>query len=122
MNVNFPPEKAAIARQEEIADGQGRRFEVGKGPSRVDGVLVRFGGRFYAYINRCKHMPMPLDLVKNHFFTANKKHLRCQSHGAMYDPTTGKCHAGPCRGKGLDPLRITVEGGIVYYVGGGSQQ
>lgn len=109
--------RLAIAKESELADGQGLRFEAGKGPRRVDGLVIRFGGKFYAYVNRCKHMPMPLDLVKNHFFTANKKSLRCQSHGAAYEPTTGKCFAGPCRGKGLDPLPIAVEEGVVYYAG-----
>ncbi len=122
MNRPLPDEKVAIAQVSQLTDGEGRRFEVGRGSSRVDCVLVRFDGRFYAYINRCKHMPMPLDLVKNHFFTGNKKHLRCQSHGAMYEPTTGRCLAGPCRGKGLDPLPIEVEGDAVFYVGPGSEK
>lgn len=110
-------ERVAIAPDAEIAEGTGRRFEAGKGLSRVDGFVIRSGGKLYAYVNRCKHMPLPLDLVKNHFFTANKKSLRCQSHGAAYEPETGKCFAGPCRGKSLDPLSIVVEEGVVYYVG-----
>lgn len=119
MNVPLPVERTAIAQEADLADGQGKRFQVGRGSSRVEGFLIRHGGRFYAYVNRCRHMPMPLDLVPNHFFTANKKHLRCQSHGAMYEPETGKCFAGPCRGKGLDPLPVAAEGGVVYYLGDG---
>lgn len=111
--------RVAIAKESEIGEGEGRRFEAGKGLSRVDGFVVRFEGKLYAYVNRCKHMPLPLDLVKNHFFTANKRSLRCQSHGAAYEPATGKCFAGPCRGKSLDPLPVSVEEGIVYYVGDG---
>ena len=117
MSIPLPTGRAAIAQATDLADGQGRRFEVGKGPTRLDGVVVRFAGRFYAYVNRCKHMPMPLDLVHNHFFTGNKKYMRCQSHGATYDPATGRCLAGPCRGKRLDPLPIAVEGGTIYYAG-----
>ena len=36
------------------------------------------------------------------------------THGAMYDPTTGGCLGGPCRGGGLVPIPVEeIDGAVV---------
>ena len=34
----------------------------------------------------------------------------CSTHGALYEPDTGRCTAGPCVGDRLTPLPLAVEG------------
>lgn len=114
MSGGSDPGPAPIAREGDLSDGQGIRFQIGRGIRRVDGILVRFKGRHYAYVNLCRHMPMPLDLVPNRIFSANKRFIRCQNHGAMYDPTSGKCLMGPCKGKSLVPIAIEVRDGAIF--------
>ena len=82
----------------------------------MDGFVVNFKGRFYAYSNRCCHIPIPLDWVDNEFFTRDKRHLICLTHGATYEPNTGLCIDGPCPGKYLDVIPVAVKHGqvIVY--------
>jgi nitrite reductase/ring-hydroxylating ferredoxin subunit len=82
----------------------------------IDGFVINFKGRFYAYINRCCHIPVPLDWTENEFFTRDKRHLICLTHGATYEPNTGQCIDGPCPGEYLDVIPVAVRRGevIVY--------
>ena len=64
------------------------------------GFAIRFEGRAFAYVNRCAHVPVELDWVPGQVFDAEARHLICSVHGAEYDPASGHCLAGPCRGRG----------------------
>jgi len=72
----------------------------------VNGFVTKKNGRFYAYLNLCKHLPVTLDLKDGNFFTFDKAHLQCHMHGAMYEIETGFCVAGPCQGARLDALEL----------------
>jgi nitrite reductase/ring-hydroxylating ferredoxin subunit len=73
------------------------------------GLVVRKGGKFFAYQNLCRHLPITLDLDDERFFNFEKTHLQCHMHGAMYEIETGHCIAGPCVGANLIPLEIVEE-------------
>jgi nitrite reductase/ring-hydroxylating ferredoxin subunit len=60
----------------------------------VEGFVVNFGGRYYAYINYCIHAGTPLDWWPNEFFNNDRQFLTCGTHGSLYDPNTGKCAGG----------------------------
>jgi nitrite reductase/ring-hydroxylating ferredoxin subunit len=74
------------------------------------GFIVNTGGHHYAYVNRCPHAGTPLDCWPNEFFTEDGLHLICATHGAVFEPDTGICIAGPCPGACLEPLRVEREG------------
>lgn len=76
-------------------------------------VLIDDTGTPRAYINRCKHVPIPLDGGSRHFFTSDKSALLCGTHGAQYRLTDGYCFKGPCRGTQLTAVELRVEGGII---------
>ena len=40
------------------------------------------------------------------FFDLDRRLLLCATHGAVYDPRSGACRGGPCRGGGLEPLPV----------------
>ena len=83
---------------------------------KIDGFVINFQGRFYAYSNRCCHIPIPLDWVDNEFFTRDKRHLICLTHGATYEPNTGLCIDGPCPGEYLDVIPVAVkQGQVIVY-------
>lgn len=81
-----------------------------------EGVLVTFNGQVAAYENSCRHIPITLDYGDNRFFTRDGKHLVCQTHGAIYEPLSGYCVAGPCAGATLKKLRIEQEGEAIYLL------
>jgi nitrite reductase/ring-hydroxylating ferredoxin subunit len=102
-----------IARVEEMQPGSVKKFWLICRKYRIDGFLVNYRGDFRAYVNRCRHMTTPLDFVRYQFFTEDGRHLICMTHGALYDPMSGECVDGPCKGLSLYPLPVLVEGGEV---------
>ena len=80
---------------------------------RVDGFLVNYQGKFHAYLNRCRHMTTPLDFVRYQFFTEDGRYLVCMTHGALYEPDSGLCIDGPCKGLSLYPLPVIIDRGEV---------
>jgi nitrite reductase/ring-hydroxylating ferredoxin subunit len=105
-----------VANASDIPHGASRKFRLGCGGKMLDGFVINFKGRFYAYINRCCHIPIPLDWIDNEFFTRDQRHLICHTHGATYEPNTGLCIDGPCPGEYLDVIPVAVkQGQVIVY-------
>jgi nitrite reductase/ring-hydroxylating ferredoxin subunit len=85
----------------------GLRFKLPQLGDFATGFVVRYEGKAYAYVNQCAHVPIELDWQQGEFFTAAKDYLICSTHGAHYQPETGHCVMGPCKGKKLQSLPIT---------------
>lgn len=96
--------------------GKGVRFSVEHGGGQVPAFVIRFGGRVYAYLNRCGHVPAELDWQPGEFFDYSKLYLICSIHGALYAPETGRCLGGRCQGKGLVPLSVEERDGAIYLL------
>jgi len=100
----------------EVAHAHSRKFQLTCRGKHVDGFVVNFNGKFYAYVNQCCHIPMRLDWYENEFFTRDKRYLICPTHGAAYEPHTGLCIDGPCPGEYLEPIPVAVKHGqIIVY-------
>ena len=102
-----------IARVEEMAPGSVKKFWLICQKYRIDCFLINYQGKYHAYINRCRHMTTPLDFVRYQFFTEDGKRLICLTHGALYEPETGLCIDGPCKGLSLYRLPVLVDQGNV---------
>ncbi len=94
--------------------GPGVRFEV----AGADGPLAAFavrvlGGLVRAYVNRCPHMGTELDWQPGDFFEESGLYLVCATHGALFEPATGHCVAGPCRGANLARVAIREDNGRI---------
>jgi len=106
-------EGRAIAKVGELGPGSVKKFWLICQKYRLDCFLVHFRGEYHAYINSCRHMTTPLDFVRYQFFTEDGNHLICMTHGALYEPTTGFCVDGPCKGLSLHRLPVRVDQGEV---------
>ena len=102
-----------IARADELDPGSVKKFWLICRKYRIDGFLVNDAGNFYAYVNRCRHMTTPLDFVRDQFFSEDRCYLMCYTHGALYQPSTGLCIAGPCKGESLYRLPVQIEQGEI---------
>jgi nitrite reductase/ring-hydroxylating ferredoxin subunit len=102
-----------------LADGgDGVRFEVKERGATVPAFAIRYEGRVYAYVNRCAHVGVELDWQAGRFFDADGIVLLCSTHGALYDPASGACLGGPCRGGGLAPIAVEeIDGAVVLKDG-----
>jgi len=94
----------------DVPPGHTLKFRVGRDGRVVEGFVVNHHGRYYAYVNRCPHVGTPLDLWPNEFFSEDRSLLVCSTHGALFEPASGRCIAGPCAGDALDALPLRLEG------------
>lgn len=85
----------------------------GREPAR--GFALRFDGRVVAYVNQCMHVPTELDWQPGRFLDDTGRWIICSMHGAVYEPTTGVCVAGPCTGRRLWALDVREEQDAVYW-------
>lgn len=89
-------------------------FEVSYDGRNSAAFAIRYQDHVYAYLNRCAHIPMEMDYQPNRFFDNTGRLLMCATHGATYQPQTGACRGGPCRG-GLIKIDTSELDGIVYW-------
>jgi nitrite reductase/ring-hydroxylating ferredoxin subunit len=57
---------------------------------------------------------MEMDYRPDHFFDMTGQWLICATHGALYQPDTGACRGGPCRG-GLAKIEVSEYDGVVHW-------
>ena len=98
--------------------GKGVRFAIAAAPGEEKGFAIRYMGKACAFVNRCPHLGTELDWEPGEFFDVAGVYLVCSTHGAIFDPNTGLCVAGPCRGASLEPLAIREQGGQVFLADG----
>ena len=105
-----------VARTDALAAGESMKFMLPIRGADEECFLINFGGEFHAYVNRCRHVPMPMDWVDNQFFAEEARYLMCQTHNAYYEPGSGECIAGPpsACGKFLYRVPLEIEDGVIY--------
>ena len=96
--------------------GPGVRFEVQQHGAPAAAFVIRYGGGVYAYLNSCAHIPVELDWMEGEFFDKAGLYLICATHGATYEPDTGHCIMGPCKGQRLIALPVAERDGKVYLI------
>jgi nitrite reductase/ring-hydroxylating ferredoxin subunit len=89
-------------------------FDVAYGGQTCRAFAIRWQGKVHAYLNRCAHVAMEMDWQPNRFFDDSGRWLLCGTHGAVYQPDTGECAGGPCRG-GLIRIGLSEDGGVVRW-------
>jgi nitrite reductase/ring-hydroxylating ferredoxin subunit len=101
-----------------LADGgRGVRFEVEYFGDLAPAFVIRYAGAVQGYLNRCAHVAMELDWQEGVFFDLTGHDLLCSTHGAAYDPRSGRCRGGPCNGSPLVKLKVEERGDMVYFMG-----
>jgi nitrite reductase/ring-hydroxylating ferredoxin subunit len=76
--------------------------------------LVRYEGVAHGFINQCAHKLVELDWEPGNFFDTENRYLICSTHGALYEPASGLCVEGPCRGANLFALSVVEHDGAVF--------
>lgn len=99
-----------------IEKGPGVRFSLERNGIEEPAFVVRYHGQAYAYLNRCAHVPVQLDWQEGEFFDHSGIYLICATHGALYDPASGRCLGGRCNGKGLVALQVSENDGQVFLI------
>lgn len=104
-----------ICRSDALVEGgDGVRFTFESASGPLPAFVVRYRGGVHAYLNRCAHVPVELDWQPGRFFDLTGFYLICAVHGAHYEPQTGRCVMGPCKGRRLRKLAVVERDGEVF--------
>jgi nitrite reductase/ring-hydroxylating ferredoxin subunit len=84
------------------------------GPPRREAIVLRDAQGFRAFLNICRHLPIPLDGGGRNVMAADGRHFLCRTHGALYRISDGTCVQGPCGGQALAAVAVELDAGRVY--------
>ena len=102
-----------VGEVDEIVEkGRALCFEI-NAAQFLNGFVVKFAGKLYAYKNKCPHAGTELDWVTGLVFDDSGLFLMCATHGALFQPDTGLCVRGPCIKLSLQRLPLRVNGNDV---------
>ena len=99
-----------------VDGGPGVRFQVNRSGGPAAAFVIRYDGGVHAYLNSCAHIPVELDWMEGEFFDKSGLYLICATHGATYEPASGYCIMGPCKGQRLIALSVVERDGNVYLM------
>ena len=104
----MPENERVICKSHALVEREhGLRFALPELGERVTGFVVRYNGLVHAYVNQCAHLLVELDWNEGDFFDLSKDYVICATHGAQYQPETGYCVMGPCKGRNLQVIQVT---------------
>jgi nitrite reductase/ring-hydroxylating ferredoxin subunit len=97
-----------ICQRSELQDGgKAARFQFEFDGRIVQAFAIAYAGDIYAYANSCPHRGTELDWQHGEVFDESGLYLVCATHGAIFEPDSGRCVGGPCQGQSL--VRLAVE-------------
>jgi nitrite reductase/ring-hydroxylating ferredoxin subunit len=108
-----PEPLIAVAHSDDLGPGRTKKFVLHCGGREIEAFVVNHAGAFYAFVNRCCHIPMTMDWIENQFLTDDAAYIQCATHGALYEPASGECVAGPPIGQCLTPVPLVVRDGMI---------
>ena len=106
---NVAPRMIKLCPQQELPEGHSRGFRL----HDTSIFALRSQQRIYAYYNRCPHLGIELEWVKDQFLSSDATLIQCSTHGALFLIETGLCVAGPCQGERLQAIPARIEDGYI---------
>ncbi len=110
-----------LCTSDTLAEGQYREFRVSdpdlaitvchEGP--IDLVVTRHQGMAKAWLNVCPHQGRSLNIAPDRFITDDENRLVCCVHGAVFEPSQGRCVSGPCLNACLKTIHLIESEGSV---------
>ena len=111
-------ENIPLCAWKELAANPAKGFAVKSGDRDLNVFVVLFHGRLYGYLNRCPHTGVNLDWLPDQFLDASNKIIICATHGAQFRIEDGYCIHGPCSGKSLTPVALSIDDDRVFLQSG----
>lgn len=106
-----------LCRLDDLADPGSAGFAVERDGERQLLLVVRRGGEVFGYRNNCPHLGAPLDWQPGRFLDAERRHILCANHGALFRIEDGLCLSGPCAGKMLAAVPLAIADGKIFLAG-----
>lgn len=96
-------------REELLEGGTAARFDIRRNGRDLPAFVIAYDGEVHAYVNVCPHRGTSLDWLPGEVFDESGLYLICATHGALFEPHSGLCIAGPCQGAGLQKISVKIE-------------
>ena len=111
-------ERLICDRAQLVDGGTAVRFSIEFDGRALQAFVVAYGGDVHAYVNRCPHQGTELDWQPGQMFDDSRLYLICATHGALFQPDSGRCVGGPCQGASLARVAVDeVDSGIYLRAG-----
>jgi nitrite reductase/ring-hydroxylating ferredoxin subunit len=108
----IPPAGTDVCASDAVLDGKARVVAF-RGSPGVEVIVVREGDTVYGYVNECRHMAVPLNLLDDVGVETAKHHMLCDHHYATFRFSDGYCVAGPCEGESLASVPLAQRDGRI---------
>lgn len=116
MPEHLLPRPQSLCASSELAErGKAVVFDVLQWRQPARAFALRFDGRVVGYLNRCVHVPTEMDWQEGEFLDRDRQFIMCSIHGAVYEPLSGHCVMGPCRGGRLIKIELSECEGQVFW-------
>jgi nitrite reductase/ring-hydroxylating ferredoxin subunit len=98
-----------LCRIDDLPDGGARGFEVPGLACKV--IVVRKGESVHGWRDFCPHYKggTPMAWKRDAYLNGPRTHIACHAHGALFDIETGACVQGPCLGRRLIRVPLTID-------------
>lgn len=104
------PQRIRVEGAGGLAHGEALKFAFVRDGQPLEGFVLKFEQELVAYRNRCPHWTVDLDMGDGRFWSSKLDRIYCKTHGALFQPLTGLCDAGPCVGASLEKFEVEREG------------
>jgi nitrite reductase/ring-hydroxylating ferredoxin subunit len=99
-----------VCRRDQVRDGGlAVHFGITRQGHELPAFAIAHNGNVHAYVNVCPHRGTSLDWQPGEVFDESGLYLICATHGALFEPDTGLCIAGPCQGACLQKIPLMFE-------------
>ncbi len=93
-----------------------RKINADKPEAKLPICLIPAGDEIHCFMNMCPHQGTPLELKPDTFLDVERELIQCSTHWAMFRKEDGYCVKGPCVGRSLKKLPVTVDtDGMVLF-------
>jgi len=109
-----PPTGNLICRIDELPSHGGKEIIFAEGRLRTSIFVQKTGDTIAVFLNHCPHAGTPLNMFGDRFLDIRGQNILCRTHGATFNRKSGKCIAGPCKGRFLTPIAHRLEKGEIF--------
>lgn len=95
-----------LCADEALVEGRYRELRIDVESEPLWLIATRCNGQPRVWINLCPHQARPLNFAPDRFLTDDDNRLVCAHHGAVFEPDSGTCVAGPCLNARLRSLAV----------------
>ena len=110
------PAGVTLCALTDLPEPGARNFVLEIAGKHFHGFVVRRGDEVTGFVDSCPHTGLPLAKQLDDYLTDDASLIKCDWHGALFQPEDGLCVGGPCAGQRLTAWPVQVVDGLVKTV------